>query len=66
MGSRWRGWQPWLLGVILLLFPVLEGCAVFLVGAAAGAGAGTVAYIQGEHSQVHTGGYERGWAAAVR
>ncbi|MBI3084487.1 MAG: DUF3568 family protein [candidate division NC10 bacterium] len=65
MASRWRSWQPWLLGGVLLLFPVLEGCAVLLVGAGAGAGAGTVAYIQGELSQVHAGGYERVWSAAV-
>lgn len=65
MGSRWRGWQPWLLGLVLLLMPLLSGCAVFLVGAGAGAGAGTVAYIQGELSQVHAGGYERVWSAAL-
>lgn len=65
MGSKSRGWQPWLLGAVLLLMPLVAGCAVFLVGAGAGAGAGTVAYIQGEHSQVHAGGYERVWSAAV-
>jgi uncharacterized lipoprotein len=38
---------------------------VVLLGAGVGAGAGTVAYIQGEHSQVHAGDYERVWSAAV-
>lgn len=64
-GSRWQGWQPRLLGALLLLTPVLSGCPVLLVGAGAGAGAGTVAYIQGEHSQVHAGGYDRVWSASL-
>jgi hypothetical protein len=51
--------------VILLLLPLLGGCPLVLVGAGVGAGAGTVAYIQGEHSQVHAGTYERVWSAAL-
>lgn len=65
MDPRSRGWQPVLLGMILLVLALLWGCALLLVGAGAGAGAGTVAYIQGEHSQVHAGDYERVWSAAV-
>lgn len=63
--SRQRGWQRWLMSGILLLLPLLAGCPVVLVGAGAGAGAGTVAYIQGEFSQVHAGNYEKVWSAAV-
>jgi hypothetical protein len=65
MSSRQRGWQRWLMGGIILLLPLLAGCPVVLVGAGAGAGAGAVAYIQGEHSQVHAGNYEKVWSAAV-
>jgi len=65
MDPRSRGWQPCLLGLILVLLPLLAGCPVVLLGAGVGAGAGTVAYIQGEHSQVHAGDYERVWSAAV-
>jgi hypothetical protein len=55
MAVRSRCWQLCLGGLILLLLPALGGCAVMLVGA----GAGTVAYLQGEHSQVHAGNYDR-------
>jgi len=48
---------------VMLLGPLLNGCAAVLIGT--GAGAGTVAYIQGEHSQVHSAGYERVWSAAL-
>jgi uncharacterized lipoprotein len=65
MGALSRGWQPCLLGLMLVLLPLLWGCTLLLVGAGVGAGAGTVAYIQGEHSQVHAGDYERVWSAAV-
>ena len=65
MGALSRGWQPCLLGLMLVLLPLLWGCTLLLVGAGAGAGAGTVAYIQGEHSQVHSGGYDRVWSATV-
>jgi hypothetical protein len=54
MGSRWGGWQPCLLGVLMLLLPVLEGCT------------GTAAVLRGEHSQIHAGNYERVWSATVR
>jgi len=54
MGSGWRGWQPGVLGMLVLLLPVLDGCA------------GTAAYLQGEHSQIHAGNYERVWSATLR
>ena len=53
MGSGWRGWQPGVLGMLVLLLPVLGGCA------------GTAGYLQGEHSRVHAGAYERVWSASV-
>lgn len=54
MGSRWGGWQPGLLGVLMLLLPVLDGCT------------GTAAVLRGEHSQIHAGNYERVWSATLR
>ena len=54
MGSGWRGWQPGVLGMLVLLLFVLDGCA------------GTAAYLRGEHSQIHAGNYERVWSATVR
>ena len=65
MGSSRRGWRSCVLGVLLLLLPLLAGCPLLLVGASAGAGAGTVAYIAGAHSQVHAGNYERVWSAVL-
>lgn len=65
MSPRSRGWQSVLLWVIPLWLPLLGGCALFLVGAGAGAGVGTVAYVRGEHSQVHAGNYERVWSATL-
>lgn len=65
MALRSRCWHTCLGGLILLLFPVLGACALMLVGAGAGAGGGTVAYVQGEHSQVHAGNYERVWSATL-
>jgi len=63
MSSWQRRWQRWLVGGIILLLPLLAGCTAVLVGA--GAAAGTVAYIQGEHSQIHAANYEKVWSAAV-
>ncbi len=54
MGSRWRGWQPGVLGTLMLLLPVLGGCT------------GTTAVLRGEHSQIHAGNYERVWSATLR
>ncbi len=65
MSSRWQVGQWCLLGALILVVPLLAGCPVLLVGAGAGAGAGTVAYVQGELSQVHAGGYERVWSATL-
>jgi uncharacterized lipoprotein len=50
-----------LVALALVLSPSLSGCVALVAGA--GAGAGTVAYIKGEHSQVHGAAYERVWAA---
>ena len=53
------------LGGLLLLCPLLAGCVAAWVAAGAGAAVGTVAYVQGEHSQVHAGNFERVWSATT-
>ncbi len=63
MGSRSRGSQPCVLGLLVLMLPVLGGCP--LVRAGKGAAVGTGAYFQGEHSQVHPGTFERVWSATT-
>ena len=65
MSSRSRGWQSVLLWASPLWLPLLGGCALFQVGPGAGAGVGTVAYVRGEHFQVHAGNYERVWSATL-
>lgn len=65
MNSRSRGWLSVLLWVIPLWLPLLGGCALFQVGGGAGARPGTVAYVLGQHSQVHAGNYERVWSATL-
>jgi len=52
-------------GAFLLLVPFLGGCWLGLVAAGAGAAVGTVTYVQGEHSQVHAGSFERVWSATT-
>ncbi|MGE5849900.1 MAG: DUF3568 family protein [Candidatus Methylomirabilota bacterium] len=54
MRARWGGRQPGLLGVLMLLLPLLDGCS------------GTAAVLRGEHSQIHAGNYERVWSATQR
>lgn len=63
MRRDWRGWRKVLAVGAILWVPALSGCAAALIGA--GAGAGTVAYIQGEHSQIHKGAYEKAWSATL-
>lgn len=60
------GWQP-VLGVgFFLAACVLSGCAAaVLAGAAGGAGVGTAAYIEGEHSRVHSANLDRTWTATL-
>jgi len=53
------------LGGLLFLCPLLAGCLAAWVAAGAGAAVGTVAYVQGEHSQVHAGNFERVWSATT-
>ena len=52
-------------GAFLLLVPFLGGCWLGLVAVGAGAAVGTVTYVQGEHSQVHAGSFERVWSATT-
>jgi hypothetical protein len=49
------------LGVCLVL---QSGCALFLVGAGAAAGAGGYAWYNGELSSVESGSIEKAWAAS--
>jgi len=52
-------------GALLVLVPFLGGCWLGLVAVGAGAAVGTVTYVQGEHSQVHAGSFERVWSATT-
>jgi hypothetical protein len=51
--------------VCLLLAPLTTGCAAALLGAGAAAGAGTYAYMQGEASETHPGGFDQVWTASL-
>ena len=65
MSSRRRGSKSFCMIAFVVVFgPLLNGCAAVLIGTGAGAGGGTVAYVQGEYSQVHAAGYDRVWATA--
>ena len=58
--------NKWLL--VVLLAGVLAfngGCALFLVGGAAAAGAGTVAYVSGELKETENVAYETAYNAAL-
>lgn len=50
---------------LALLAVLLSGCAAALLTGGAAASAGTVAYVRGEHSQVHAGSFDRVWTAAA-
>ena len=54
------------MGVAVLLAGILasQGCALFVIGAAAGAGAGTVSYMGNELRVTQDVGVDRAWAAA--
>lgn len=52
--------------LLLMTSLLLSGCAVLLVGGAAAAGAGTVAYVRGELRATVDGTYDRVWSAAER
>ena len=54
------------MGVAVLLAGILasQGCALFLVGAAAGAGAGTVSYMGNELHATQDVSVDRAWTAA--
>jgi hypothetical protein len=55
------------LTVMLLVTGLLgSGCALFLIGAGVAAGAGTVAYMNGELKAADEVTLDRGWNAAVR
>ncbi len=61
---NWQGWKILVLAVALSALG-LSGCvgAALLGGAAAGAGG--VAYVNGEHSQVHAGTPNQVWSATL-
>jgi uncharacterized protein YceK len=51
--------------LVLAAAALLSGCAAALLTGGAAAGAGAVAYVQGELSQVHAAAFDRTWAASV-
>ena len=58
-----------LAGVMIVLFLVsasLQGCAVLVVGGAAGAGAATVAYVRGELQSTYPASMESTWDATLK
>ncbi|MCS7091356.1 MAG: DUF3568 family protein [Verrucomicrobiota bacterium] len=57
-----RAW----VGLVLLIPMVLTGCALLLVGGAAAAGAGTVAYVRGELQATLDSPYEKVWSVTRR
>jgi len=52
--------------VLLMISVLSSGCVALLVGGAAAAGAGTVAYVRGELRSTEDAPFERAWAAAQR
>jgi hypothetical protein len=56
---KWMGMAALLSGVV-----AGQGCALFLVGAAAGAGAGTVSYMGNELHVTQEVSMDRAWSAA--
>ena len=54
-----------LLGVLLCLSFMLQGCVMLAVGAGAAAGAGTVAYIKGELQTNYAASLDRTWQASL-
>lgn len=52
--------------VITLAASMLSGCALFLVGAGVAAGAGTLAYMNGELKAAEEVSMESGWRGAMR
>lgn len=65
--SENRDRKPARLWVWLLLASLLNvGCVAVLVGGAAAAGAGTVAYVRGELRSTLDAPYERAWAGTQR
>ena len=66
MRRIWGRWQPVICAGYFLVACLLSGCAAaVLAGAAAGAGVGTAAYVEGEHTQVHGAALDRTWAATL-
>ncbi|MGA4643083.1 DUF3568 family protein [Limisphaera sp. 4302-co] len=53
-------------GLLLMISMLSSGCVALLVGGAAAAGAGTVAYVQGELRSTEDAPFERAWTAAQR
>lgn len=51
---------------LIFLLAWLPGCALFLVGAGAGGGVGTYAYVKGELKREYHAGYDRTWSASER
>lgn len=57
--------SPRVLGLALILV-LLPGCALFWVGAGAGGGVGTYAYVKGELKREYRASLDRTWGATVQ
>lgn len=60
--NRWAA----VTGALLLVALASSGCVALLVGGAAAAGAGTVAYVRGELQSTLDAPFDRAWTATVR
>lgn len=59
--------RPWILALgLIVTATAMSGCgAALLAGAAGGAAVGGAAYVNGEHSQVHTADLDHTWTATL-
>lgn len=53
-------------GVLGAVPALVSGCTLFLVGAGAGGGVGTYAYVKGELSREYQANLDRTWAATLQ
>jgi hypothetical protein len=57
----------WMLcGIVALMLALCSGCVVLAVGGAAAAGAGSMAYVQGELQATVDASMERAWSASQK
>lgn len=56
--------QVWLIGAVIAVMVVTQGCALFLIGAGAGTAAGAVSYSGNELQTIQDVGLNRAWDAA--